>query len=92
MLGEQHALPIIFQSPAAEHDPALAACKQPERIDECGGEKALQRDFDWQNDFHIVWLVQCVFVMLLMARPKRDVVESQGSSPHTRRNGLVNVF
>src|SRR6266511_6083356 len=76
VLGEEDVLPIIFQSAAAEQDPTLAACKQRKRIDECGGEKALQRDFYWQNDFHVVWLVECVFVVLLMARPKIHVVES----------------
>src|SRR5262245_14683916 len=75
VFGKEDALPVIFKLAATEHDPALPACKQAERIDECGGEKALQRDFDWQNDFHVVWLVKRILVVLLMAGPKIDVVE-----------------
>ena len=76
VVGEERALPIVFELPEAQLDPAFVALKHPLGVDDSRGQEAFERDFDWQNHFHVIGLMQRVFVVLLVAGPKVDVIEA----------------
>lgn len=76
VVREERALPIVFELTEAQLDPAFVALKHPLGVDDGRGEEAFERDFDGQNHFHVIGLMQGVFVVLLVASPKVDVIEA----------------
>ena len=60
----------------AEADVSLDPLVETPGIDQDTFEEAFKRDFEGQHDFQIIWRVEGVFVMFLMAGPKHHRVEA----------------